>query len=139
LDKVGTKKKLWRHDDESCTVFHYFSELRKSHCIKNPFNDVCISTLIDAAQIGVLAQLNEELFNIGLLTPSTIKSYYISLLQPNVEGKKKQSMKHMVHVFAPKIGETKLSSKQIKQDDDRNKDNKENIIIHHFILDQRFF
>ncbi len=39
----------------------------------------------------------------------------------------------MVHVFAQKIGETKLSSKQIKQDDDRNKDNKVNIIIHDFI------
>jgi hypothetical protein len=34
--------------------------------------------------------------------------------------------------FPPKIGETKLSSKQIKQDDDRNKDNKVNIIIHDF-------
>jgi hypothetical protein len=52
----------------------------KSHCIKNLFNDVCISTLTDAAQIGVLAQLNEELLNIGLLTPSTRKSYNISLL-----------------------------------------------------------
>ncbi len=48
-------------------------------------------------------------------------------------------MKHMVHIFAQKIGETKLSSKQIKQDDDRNKDNKVSIIIHDFILDRRFF
>jgi hypothetical protein len=48
--------KQWqRHDDENCNVFHYFSELRKSHCIKKLSNDVCISTLIDAAQIGVLA------------------------------------------------------------------------------------
>jgi hypothetical protein len=92
-------------------------------------------------------------------------------------------MKHMVQVFAQKIGETKLSSKQIKQDDTHtkslkiydattiktakknctyhlgdlvknnenaksmienlyhfcHKDNKANIIIHDFILDQRFF
>jgi hypothetical protein len=30
-------------------------------------------------------------------------------------------MKHMVHVFAQKIRETKLSSKQIKQDDTHTK------------------
>jgi hypothetical protein len=48
-------KQWWRHDDESCTVFHYFSELRKSYCITNLFDDVCISTLIDAAHIGALA------------------------------------------------------------------------------------
>ena len=42
--------KQWRrHDNESCTVFHYFSELKKSRCIKNRFTDVCISTLIDTA------------------------------------------------------------------------------------------
>ncbi len=98
--KLVQKKQWWRHDGEICTVFHYFSELRKSHCIKNLFNDVGISTLIDATQIGVLAQLNEELFNIGPLTPSTRKSYNISLPQPNIEGAKKQSMKRMVHVFA---------------------------------------
>ncbi len=45
----------------------------------------------------------------------------------------------MVHVFAQKISETKLSSKQIKQDDDRNRDKKVNIIIHDFILDQKKF
>ncbi len=62
-------KQWWRHADESCTVFHYFSELRESHCIKNLFNDVGISTLIDAAQIGVLAQLHGELFNIEEIRP----------------------------------------------------------------------
>jgi hypothetical protein len=88
---------------------------------KKLFNDVCISTLIDAAQIGVLARLNEELFNIWLLTQSTRKSYNISFPQPSVEGEKKQSMKCMVHVFAQNTGETKLSSKQIKQDDTHTK------------------
>ncbi len=88
---------------------------------KKLFNDVCISTLIDAAQIGVLAQLNEELFNMGLLTPWTRKSYNISLPQPNIKDSKKQSMKCMVHIFSQKIGETKLSSKQIKQDDTHTK------------------
>jgi hypothetical protein len=96
LIKLVQIKQWWRHDNESCAAFHYFSELRKSHCIKNLFNDVCISTLIDAAQIGVLAQLNEELFSIGLLTPFTRKSYNISLPQPNVNGARKQSMKRMV-------------------------------------------
>jgi hypothetical protein len=100
--KLVQIKQWWRHDNDSCTVFYYFSELRKSHCINNLFNDVCISTLIDSALIGVLAQLNEELFNIGLLTPSTRKSYNTSLPQPNIEGTKKQSMKHMVHIFAEK-------------------------------------
>jgi hypothetical protein len=47
--KLVQIKQWQRHDDESCTVFHYFSELRKSHCIKKLFNDVCISTLIDTA------------------------------------------------------------------------------------------
>jgi hypothetical protein len=94
-------------------VFHYFSELRKSHCIEKLLNDVCILTLTEAACIGVLAQLNKELFNIGLLTPSTRKSHNIFLPQPNVEGAKEQSMKCMVHIFAQKIGETKFSSKQI--------------------------
>jgi hypothetical protein len=42
--KLVQKKQWRRHDDESCTVFHYFSELRKSHCIKNLFNDVCVGT-----------------------------------------------------------------------------------------------
>ncbi len=53
--KLAQIKQWRRHDYESCTAFHYFFELRKSHCIKNLFNDVCISTLIDTAQIGVLA------------------------------------------------------------------------------------
>jgi hypothetical protein len=53
--KLVKMKQLQRHDNESCTVFYYFSELRISHCIKNLFNDVCISTLIDAGQKGVLA------------------------------------------------------------------------------------
>ena len=52
-----------------------------------------------------------------LLTPSTRKSYNISLPQLNVEGTNKQSMKRMVEIIAQKIGETKLSSKKIKQDD----------------------
>ncbi len=95
--KLVQIKQWQRYDNESCTVFHYLSELRKSHCIKKL---LCISTLIDAAQIGVLAQLNEELLNNGLLTPSTKKSYIISLTQPNVKGTKKQSMKCMVHIFA---------------------------------------
>jgi hypothetical protein len=30
-------------------------------------------------------------------------------------------MKHMIHIFSQKIGETKLSSKQIKQDDTHTK------------------
>ena len=33
--KLVQIKQWQRHDDESCPVFHYFTELRKSHCIKN--------------------------------------------------------------------------------------------------------
>jgi hypothetical protein len=73
------KIKQWqRHDDDNCTVFHFSSELRKSHGIKNLFRDVCISTLIDTTQIGILARLNEVLYNIGLPTPSTRKSSKVS-------------------------------------------------------------
>jgi hypothetical protein len=99
--------KQWqRHDDDNCTVFHFFSELRKSHDIKNLFNDACISTLIETTQIGTLARLNEVLYNIGLLTLSTRKSSKVSFLQPNVNAAKKQSIKCIVDIVAQKLGKT---------------------------------
>ncbi len=102
----------------SCvSLFHWIEEIT---LYKKLFNVVCISTLINEAWIGVLAQLNEEFLNTGLLTPSTRKSYNISLPQPKGEGAKKP-MKGMVHIFTQTIGETKLSSMQIKQDDTHTK------------------
>ncbi len=68
----------WQWKLYCVSLFLWIKEI-KLH--KKLFNDVCISTLIDAAWIGVLAQLNKELFNNGLLTPSTRKSYNISLPQ----------------------------------------------------------
>jgi hypothetical protein len=59
--KLVRNKQFQRHDDDNCTVIHFFSKLRKSHGIKNLFNDACISTLIDTTQIGILARLNEVL------------------------------------------------------------------------------
>jgi hypothetical protein len=112
------KIKQWqRHDDDNCTVFHFSSELRKSHGIKNLFNDACISTLIDTTQIGILARLNKVLYNIGLLTPSTWKSNKVSFSQSKFDCKKKQSIKRIVDMVAQKIGQSKLSSKQIKHED----------------------
>ncbi len=69
------KIKQWqRHDDDNWNVFHFSSVLRKSHGIKKLFNDACFSTLIDTTRIGILARLNEVLYNIGLLNPSTRES-----------------------------------------------------------------
>jgi hypothetical protein len=48
--KLVQIKQWQRHDNDNCTVFHFFLELRKSHGIKILFNDACISTLIDTAQ-----------------------------------------------------------------------------------------
>ena len=68
------KIKQWqRHDDDNCTVFHFSSKLRKSHGIKNSFNDACISTLIDTTRIGILARLNEVLYNTGC-SPHLLKN-----------------------------------------------------------------
>ncbi len=112
------KIKRWqRHDDDNCTVFHFSSELRKSHSIKNLFNDACISTLIDTTQIGILARLNEVFYNIGFLTPSTRKSSKVSFPQPKFDCAKKQSVKRIVDMVAQKIRQSKLSSKQIKHED----------------------
>jgi hypothetical protein len=91
--------------------------LRKSHGIKNLFYDACISTLIVTTQIGIFARLNEVLYNIGLLTPSTRKSSNVSFPQPNVEGAKKQSIKRIVDMVAQKIVQSKLAYKQIKHED----------------------
>jgi hypothetical protein len=108
----SVKIKQWqRHDDDNCTVFHFFSILRKSHGIKKLFNDACISTLIVTTRIGILARLNGVLYNIGLLTLSTRKSSKVSFPQPKFNCPKKQSIKHIVDMVAQKIGQSKLSSK----------------------------
>jgi hypothetical protein len=73
LIKLVKIKQWQRHDDDNCTVFHFSSALRKSHGINILFNDAFFSTLIDTTRIGIFARLNEGLYNIGLLTPSTRK------------------------------------------------------------------
>jgi hypothetical protein len=98
-------------------VFHFSSALRKSHGIKKLFNDACFSTLIDTTCIGILARLNGVLYNIGLLTPSTKKSSQVSFPKPKFDCAKKQSIKRIVDMVAQKIGQSKLSSKQIKHQD----------------------
>jgi hypothetical protein len=109
------KIKQWqRHDDDDCTVFHFSYKLRKSHGIKNSFNDACISTLIDTTQIGILARLNKTM-------RSTTLGYPTHLLENQAKSKfdftKKQSLKCIVDMVAQKIGQSKLSSKQIKHED----------------------
>jgi hypothetical protein len=65
----SVKIKQWqRHDDDDCTVFHFSSTLRRSHGIKNLFNDACLSTLIDTTRKGILARLNEVLKTLGCST-----------------------------------------------------------------------
>ncbi len=112
------KIKQWeRHDDENCTVFHFSSALRKSHGIKNLFNDACFLTLIDTTHIGILARLNEVLYNIELLNPSTRKSSKVSFPKPKFDCTKKQSIKGIIDMVAQNIRQSKLSSKQIKHED----------------------
>ncbi len=114
----SVKIKQWqRHDDDNCTVFHFSSVLRKSHGIKNLFNDACFSTLIDTTRKGILARLNDVLYNIGLLNPSTRKSSKVSFPTPKFDCAKKQSIKRINDMVAQKIGQSKLSSKQIKHED----------------------
>jgi hypothetical protein len=102
--KLVKIKQGQKHDDDNCTVFHYSSELRKSHGIANLFNDACISTLIDTTRIGILARINEVLYNIGLLTPSTRKSSKVSFPQPKFNCAKKQSIKRIVDMVAQQSG-----------------------------------
>jgi len=149
-----------RHDNENCTVFHFFSELRKSHGIKVLFNDACLTTLIDTARIGILARLNELLFNVGLLSQPTRKSNNFSPPHSNIEGAKKQAVKRIVDMVADKISQSKLSSKRIKHEDIRTNrievvadtssaeqtpaqvqqvNQVNNIIIHEFILHRYCF
>ena len=112
------KIKQWqKHDDDNCTVFHFSSALRKSHGIKNLFHDACFSTLIDTPRIGILARLNEVLYNIGLLNPSTRKSSKVSFPKPKFDCAKKQSIKRIVDMVAQNIGQSKLSYKQVKHED----------------------
>ncbi len=114
----SVKIKQWQsHDDDNCTVFHFSSALRKPHGIKNLFNDACFSTLIDTTCIGILARLNEVLYNIGLLNPCTRKSSKVSFPKPKFDCAKKQSIKRIVDMVAQNIGQSKLSSKQIKHED----------------------
>ena len=84
---------------------------------KKLFNNACVSTLIDTTRIGILARLNEVLYNIGLLTPSTRKSSKVSFSKPKFDCAKKQSIKRIVDMVAQKIGQSKLSSEQIKHED----------------------
>ncbi len=44
-----------RHDNEDCTVFHFFSMLGNSNCIKHILYDASVLLVIDAARIGILA------------------------------------------------------------------------------------
>ncbi len=117
FDEVRKNKQRQRHDDDNCTVFHFSSTLRKSHVIKNLFNDACFSTLIDTTCIGILARLHEVLYNIGLLNPSTRKSSKVSFPKPKFDCAKKQSIKRIINMVAQNIGQSKLSSKQIKHKD----------------------
>ncbi len=112
------KIKQWqRHNDDNCAVFNFSSELRKSHGIKILLNDACISTLLDTTQIGILARLNEVLYNIRLPTPSTGKSSKVFFPQPKFNCAKKQLIKRIVDMVDLQIGQSKLSSKQIKHED----------------------
>ncbi len=114
----SVKIKQWqRHDDDNCTVFHFSSALRKSHGIKNLFHDACFSTLIVVTCIGIFARLNEVLYNIGLLNPSNRKSRKVFFSKPKFDCAKKQSIKRIVDMVAQNIGQSKLSSKQIKHED----------------------
>ena len=62
------------HDNEDCTVFHFFSMLGNSNCIKHILDDASVLLVIDAARIGILARLNKLLYNIGLLSHSNTTS-----------------------------------------------------------------
>ena len=84
---------------------------------KKLFNNACVSTLIDTTRIGILARLNEVLYNIGLLNPSTRKSSKVSFPKPKFDCAKKQSIKRIVDMVAQNIRQSKLSSKQIKHED----------------------
>ncbi len=117
LDKVSKDQTMQRHDDDNCTVFHFSSALRKSHGIKILFDDACFSTLIDTTRIGILARLNEVLYNIGLFNPSNRKSSKVSFPKPKFDCAKKQSIKRIVGMAAQNIGQSMLSSMQIKHED----------------------
>ncbi len=91
------KKNQWeRHDNEDCTVFHFFSMLGTSNCIKCTLDDASVLLVIDAARIGILARLNKLLYNIGLLSHSNTTSKNVTTKKPNVAGVKKQSIERMV-------------------------------------------
>jgi hypothetical protein len=75
-----------RHDTENCTVFLFVFLLRNPDPISKIFDDACITTLIDIAQIGILARLNEMLSMFGLLC------YRKYAPQPNIKGAKKQTI-----------------------------------------------
>jgi hypothetical protein len=97
-----------------CVSFFFCVEEITWH--QNLFKDACFSTLIDTTRIGILAKLNEVLYNIGLLNPSTRKSSKVSLPKPKFDCAKKQSIKQIVDMAAQNIGQSKLSFKQIKHD-----------------------
>jgi hypothetical protein len=85
-----------RHDNEDCTVFHFFSMLGNSNCIKRILDDASVLSVIGAARIGILARLNKLLYNIGLLSHSNTTSKNVTTKRPNVVGAKKQSIERMV-------------------------------------------
>jgi hypothetical protein len=114
----SVKIKQWqRHDDDNCIMFHFSSALKKSRGINFFLTIHVFLILIDTTRIGILARLNEVLYNIGLLNPSTRKSSKVSFSKPKFDCAKKQSIKRIVDMVAQNIGQSKLSSKRIEHED----------------------
>ena len=113
-----------RHDTDNCTVFHFVSLLRNPDPISKIFDDACITTLIDIARIGILAQLNEMLSMFGLLR------YRKYAPQPNIEWAKKQTIGRIVHMVAQTIGKPNQSLWKIKRDETNSVETVKNFIDH---------
>ena len=103
-----------RHDNEECTVFHFFSMLVNSNCIKRILDDASVLSVIDVARIGILARLNKQLYNIGFLSHSNTTSKNVTTKRPNDAGAKKQSIEQMVSMVPKNFSISALSQNQLK-------------------------
>ena len=88
--------------------------LGNSNCIKRILDDASVLSVIDAAQIGILARLNKLVYNIGLLSHSNTTSKNVTTKRPNVAGAKKQSIEQMVSMVPENFLISALSQNQLK-------------------------
>ncbi len=95
-------------------LYFIFSLCWRIQIASSILDDASVLSVIDAAQIGILARLNKLLYNIGLLSHSNTTSKNVTTKRPNIAGAKKQSIEQMVSMVQENFLISALSQNQLK-------------------------